>query len=374
MTTSKYTAEAPSQIQRALSFRAVPDEGGDTYTNAEPLWHPIWGRGIFGGAIIAQSLAIAQDTVPSTCLVHSMHCHFIRPGSSAVSVLYNVERVRDGRNIATRRVQANQSGKCVFTATISFMHETSSGTKKMFKHQLPMPNEAETFPPPTRYGQDVDVRLLAKAGQTDNGSLFECVRFPPVHQEQRPELRRLLHWIRIGGAIDSEVPYTNGGMESNGSQEPNHKMHLAALAYMSDSYFIGTVSRVHRANRFNNTNAVNRIIGSSNADEPSRSQIMRSFKDLAAEEANEISTSTATTEEERDNVEMMVSLDHTIFFHNQRHLKADQWMLSEMETPWAGDERGIVVQRIWTSEGVLVATCFQEGLIRLLQDQPQSKI
>lgn len=374
MPTSKYTTETPSQMQRALSYRAVPEEGEDTYTNAEPLWHPIWGRGIFGGAIIAQSLAIAQDTVPSTFLVHSMHCHFIRPGSSTVSVLYNVDRVRDGRNIATRRVQANQSGKSIFMATISFMRETPSGTKKVFKHQLSMPNEAKTFPPPTRYGQVVDVRLLAKAGQTDNGSLFECVRFPPLHQEQRPEVRRLLHWIRLGGTIESEVPYTEGGTESNGSKVLNHKMHLAALAYMSDSYFIGTVSRVHGANRFNNTNAVNRIIASLNTDEPSRGQIMRSFKDLAAEEANEISTSTATTDKERDNVEMMVSLDHTIFFHNQRHVKADQWMVSEMETPWAGDERGIVVQRIWTSEGVLVATCFQEGLIRLLQDKAQSKI
>ncbi|KAH6986507.1 thioesterase-like superfamily-domain-containing protein [Ilyonectria sp. MPI-CAGE-AT-0026] len=335
MTTSKYTAEAPSQIQRALSFRAAPEEGEDTYTNAEPLWHPIWGRGIFGGAIIAQSLAIAQDTVPSTCLVHSMHCHFIRPGTSTVSVIYTVERVRDGRNIATRRVQANQSGKSIFTATISFMQETPSGPKKI---------------------------------------LLECVRFPPVYQEQRPELRRLLHWIRICGTIDSEVPYTDERTESNGSKVPNHKLHLAALAYMSDSYFIGTVSRVHRANRFNNTNAVNRIIGSSNTDEPSRGQIMRSFKDLAAEEANEISTSTATTDKERDNVEMMVSLDHTIFFHNQRHVRADQWMVSEMETPWAGDERGIVIQRIWTSEGVLVATCFQEGLIRLLQEKQGSKI
>lgn len=361
-------------MQRALSFLSVPEEGDDTYTNAEPLWHPIWGRGIFGGAIIAQSLAIAQDTVPSTFLVHSIHCHFILPGSSTVSVLYTVERVRDGRNIATRRVLAKQSGKSIFTATISFMYENPSGSKMVFKHQLSMPSEAKDFPAPTKYGQDVDVTLLAKAGQTDSGSLYECVRFPSVHQEQRPELQRLLHWIRISGTIDSEVPYTNERADSNGSKVPNHKMHLAALAYMSDSYFIGTVSRVHRANRFNNVNAVNRIIGSSNTDEPSRRQIMRSFKDLAAEETNEISTSTATTDKERANVEMMVSLDHTIFFHNQRHVKADQWMVSEMETPWAGDERGIVVQRIWTSEGVLVATCFQEGLIRLLQDQPESKI
>ena len=39
--------------------------------------------------------------------------------------------------------------------------------------------------------------------------------------------------------------------------------------------------------------------------------------------------------------------------------------LTEMETPWAGDGRGLVVQRIWSKEGVLIATCTQEGVVRL---------
>jgi len=57
---------------------------------------------------------------------------------------------------------------------------------------------------------------------------------------------------------------------------------------------------------------------------------------------------------------MMVSLDHTIYFHNPRHFRADEWMLEEMETPWAGDNRGLVMQKIWSSDGTLIATCIQE--------------
>ena len=73
-------------------------------------------------------------------------------------------------------------------------------------------------------------------------------------------------------------------------------------------------------------------------------------------------------EDEGKRIGMMVSLDHTIFFHNPREFRADEWMLTEMETPWAGDGRGLVLQRIWSKQGVLIATCVQEGLVRLEQD------
>lgn len=57
---------------------------------------------------------------------------------------------------------------------------------------------------------------------------------------------------------------------------------------------------------------------------------------------------------------MMVSLDHTIYFHRPREVKADEWMCTEMETPWSGEGRGLVTQRIWNKEGRLIASCFQE--------------
>ena len=64
---------------------------------------------------------------------------------------------------------------------------------------------------------------------------------------------------------------------------------------------------------------------------------------------------------------MMVSLDHTIYFHRPREVKADDWIFAEMSSPWAGDGRGLVFQRMWNKAGVHVATCVQEGLARLIQ-------
>jgi acyl-CoA thioesterase 8 len=57
---------------------------------------------------------------------------------------------------------------------------------------------------------------------------------------------------------------------------------------------------------------------------------------------------------------MMVSLDHTIYFHNPRSFRADEWIFTEMETPWAGDGRGLVFQRMYTQDGTLIASCVQE--------------
>jgi len=51
----------------------------------------------------------------------------------------------------------------------------------------------------------------------------------------------------------------------------------------------------------------------------------------------------------------------------------DEWMLTEMDSPWAGDGRGLVFQRIWTKEGILIATCVQEGVVRLNQEK-ESKL
>ena len=62
----------------------------------------------------------------------------------------------------------------------------------------------------------------------------------------------------------------------------------------------------------------------------------------------------------------MVSLDHTIYFHRPRECKADEWMFAEMESPWAGDGRGLVTQRIWNREGKLLATCVQEVSLLLV--------
>ncbi|GIC92486.1 acyl-CoA thioesterase [Aspergillus udagawae] len=74
-----------------------------------------------------------------------------------------------------------------------------------------------------------------------------------------------------------------------------------------------------------------------------------------------------------EEIEVMASLNHSIYLHHPQAVRVDDWMLTEMETPWAGNERGLVVQRIWSTDGILVATCIQEfTLLWIFEYHPES--
>jgi hypothetical protein len=118
---------------------------------------------------------------------------------------------------------------------------------------------------------------------------------------------------------------------------------------MSDSYFIGAVARIH---------------------DLVRTKVKRG---MTSEEQAAAAAREAEQERERGNTRpqlgMMVSLDHTIFFHSPRDFRADEWMYCEMESPWAGDGRGVVHQKIFTQDGRLIATCVQEVCLILLRER-----
>ena len=87
---------------------------------------------IFGGLVAAQSLIAACRTVEGR-VAHSLHGYFLREGDTSVPVIYHVDRIRDGRSFATRRVVAKQHGEAIFNLSVSFQapedgleHQTSA--------------------------------------------------------------------------------------------------------------------------------------------------------------------------------------------------------------------------------------------------------
>jgi acyl-CoA thioesterase-2 len=57
------------------------------------------------------------------------------------------------------------------------------------------------------------------------------------------------------------------------------------------------------------------------------------------------------------------SLDHAMWFH--REVRMDDWLLYTQESPSASGARGLGLGRIFTRDGVLVASTAQEGMMRL---------
>ena len=98
---------------------------------------------VFGGQVAGQALVAAGRTVEDGKQVHSLHAYFLRPGDPMVPILYEVDRIRDGRSFATRRVVAIQHGRAIFNLAASF-HLEEPGPE----HQAPMPDvpDPESLP------------------------------------------------------------------------------------------------------------------------------------------------------------------------------------------------------------------------------------
>jgi acyl-CoA thioesterase 8 len=229
---------------------------------------------------------------------------------------------------------------------------SSSSEDKTVRHALPLPVDPATGqavrPPPD--GKDGEREGGGEEERTNNddeglllvngGPVQTCYISVENKDSPAPHAKKTRQWVRAKGAISA-----GGG----------HQAHLNALAYMSDSHFVGTLARIHRLWLF--PFAPRDLAG---LDEPLRTQMRR----LAEFEGQ----GDLADMEGRPAVGMLVSLDHSIFFHEPRRVRADEWMFTEMESPWAGDGRGVVTQRIFARDGTLLATCFQEGVIRLKEE------
>src|SRR5947208_573139 len=75
---------------------------------------------VFGGQVAGQALMAAARTVDAGRPIQSLHAYFLRPGDPTVPILYQVDRIRDGRSFTTRRVVAIQHGEAIFHMAASF--------------------------------------------------------------------------------------------------------------------------------------------------------------------------------------------------------------------------------------------------------------
>lgn len=102
-------------------------------------------KSIFGGLVAGQALMAAARTVDDDRPVHSLHAYFLRPGDFSVPIIYEVDRIRDGRSFTTRRVNAIQHGKAIFSLAASFQVQEQG-----VEHQWEMP----AVPPPAELESD----------------------------------------------------------------------------------------------------------------------------------------------------------------------------------------------------------------------------
>lgn len=178
---------------------------------------------LFGGQVIGQAMVAACRTVESR-LPHSLHCYFIQPGDAHIPIIYQVERLRDGKSYSTRRVSAIQHGKMIVSIMVSF-HASEEGT---FDHQAKMP---DVQPPGKFTAQELSKQPMFPA-------MPEIIR--RYYEPNRPvELRPVEIARYVGQRIDDGRIHI--WMRSSAKLPDDPALHMCALAYASDLSLLDAV-------------------------------------------------------------------------------------------------------------------------------------
>ena len=163
---------------------------------------------VFGGQVAAQALIAAGRTVDNG-LVHSLHAYFLRPGDPRIPIIFDVDRIRDGRSFTTRRVVAIQHGRAIFNLSASFQVPEDGP-----EHQYPMPDAPDPETLPTMRERPIDTRSS------------ELPRWlNPVPTSREPEQ---LVWFRANGTLPTDS-----------------LLHSCIVAYASDLTLLDTAVMAH---------------------------------------------------------------------------------------------------------------------------------
>ena len=155
---------------------------------------------VFGGQVAAQALVAAGRTVDPERPVHSLHAYFLRPGRPDVPIIYEVDRIRDGRCFTTRRVVAIQHGQAIFNLAASFQIVEDGPDHAMEMPDVPAPEELPTFrerlePYLDRFGPET-VDWLVRERPIDSRPVDD-----PHWLEPTPRAPAQDVWIRANGRL-----------------------------------------------------------------------------------------------------------------------------------------------------------------------------
>jgi acyl-CoA thioesterase-2 len=173
-----------------------------------------WQR-VFGGQVIGQALVAACRTVEDRP-PHSMHAYFLLAGDPKVPIIYDVDRIRDGKSFTTRRVVAIQHGHAIFSMAISF-HADEDG----FDHQMAMPD----VPNPDQLPGEAEIKA------TILPQMPEPVR--RYYERERPIELRPVEFSRYLGK-KSDDGRANVWIRTTGRLPDDPIVHRCVLAYASD--------------------------------------------------------------------------------------------------------------------------------------------
>ena len=184
----------------------------------------------YGGQVLAQALMAVAHTVTPDRAVHSLHAYFLRAASTSDSILYSVDRLRDGGSFSARRVTALQDDRVCFLMSASF-HKDEGG----LDHEEPMPLDVD----PPEECPTLAEEMNARFGASTTWHEWDCldVRFAGDSSTASANENRgkPTAWMRVWVKTASLLP-----------DDPTHHMSQAVLAYLSDLTLLSVAALPHR--------------------------------------------------------------------------------------------------------------------------------
>lgn len=221
--------------------------------------------------------------------------------------MYQVDRLTDGRNFATRQVRASQGGKCIYMAVVGYQKADEVLQGKSLSYGLPMPDMGNVSP--------ADAALLRENHP-------KMIRYLAGNQELAESLDPdPFEWLIVQWEGEKEwkpIDFRFRGFVRAPALSRDDKFtHSAALAFLTDEWFL-LVPQLATPG----------------------------FVDV-----------------QKGTFPFNVTMNHSVHFHNSAH-KISDWMVCERTTSWADKGRVVVENRFWDAEtGRLVVSCSQEGVV-----------
>ncbi|HEX7718029.1 MAG TPA: acyl-CoA thioesterase II [Marmoricola sp.] len=183
---------------------------------------------VFGGQVAAHALVAASRTVPTQYVVHSLHSYFLRPGDTAVPIVYDVDNLREGRSFATRRVLARQHGRPIFAMTLNFQVPEDGLEHQDRMPDVPAPEDCPTL-----------TELYADRDRSDEAEAW--------NREWAALDVRYAGNSRAGGEIDipGQPARARLWIRADGELPADPLQHTAAFTYASDMTLIGAALVPH---------------------------------------------------------------------------------------------------------------------------------
>ncbi len=255
------------------------------------------GKRVFGGQVLGQALRAASYTADRP--VNSLHAYFLYGGDINAPIIYEVEKLRDGKSFLSRQVRAIQHGRTIFSAMVSFANPEEGLNYKIQEPEYPAPDEIKSE-------QELKEKLISFVPENIRTAFMRPrqVEIKPINIgnpfQPQPEAPSNAFYMKTFDKLPAELA-------------DDVALNQAIVAFYSDYSFMVTALRPHGVNYLT----------------PSI---------------------------------QIASIDHTIYFH--KPVKADEWMLYDMDATVTASSRGLNHGRMWQN-GELVCSTVQEGLMRM---------